>query len=179
MQHTITKNCLQTILNECLLTGNAKVTLSSTLLDLDLLTWTSTRGSSDRWPGLGTSTRWSAITKEVGPGFLGAGRSGPWGPGRCLAFLLAIASGQPQRTDEGDQGHRGQEEEPVRYPRMRCFAIDTNVAYNRLLTACPATGRVAEWWTSTLTPYRWSCRTWWNGRSPTGCSTSTPPRTWR
>ncbi len=38
MQHIITKNCLQTILNECLLTNNAKITLSSTLLDLDLLT---------------------------------------------------------------------------------------------------------------------------------------------
>lgn len=142
MQHTITKNCLQTILNECLLTNNAKITLASTLLDLDLLTvdldkgeFRSMAGPRDFDPVV------SDLQRKLGQDFLAQDVPGHGDLADALRSSLLLPPDNLNELMKEIKDIEARRRNPYRYPRMRCFAIDTNVAYNRLLTRLPSYGQ--------------------------------------
>jgi len=141
MQHIITKHCLQAILNECLLTDNVKVTLSSTLLDLDLVTVDLKR---NEFKDLATSRAFDPVVSEmqrrIGQDFLAQDVPGYGDLADALRSSLLVPPDNLNEMMKEVKDIESRRKNPYRFPRMRCFAIDTNIAYDRLLTRLTSYG---------------------------------------
>ena len=142
MQHIITKHCLQTILNECLLTGNAKVTLGLHAFGPGPGHCGPETGEFRSMAGpRGLRSRWLAtMQRKMGQDFLAQDVPGTatWPmPCALLCWCRRRTSNELMKEIKDIEARR---KNPYRFPRMRCFAIDTNVAYNRLLTRLTSYG---------------------------------------
>jgi hypothetical protein len=129
------KDFLMVMLNEAVLHGRASLTINATFLDIDLLganlkegtiDWLASSGDYDRaYTELTTKLGDPSLVREVPPfsDFREALHASLLLPPDNMGELMKEIRSIEQRRDQ-----------PSRYPKQSCLAIDTNLAYRRLFS---------------------------------------------